>query len=67
MHYFPRPHVIAAGIVIALSPLALAPAVASAEPGSASPDSVRVISTAHRGASAYAPENTLAAFRVGID
>jgi glycerophosphoryl diester phosphodiesterase len=63
----PRPHVIAAGIVVALSPLAVAPAVASADPGSASPDSVRVISTAHRGASAYAPENTLAAFRLGID
>jgi glycerophosphoryl diester phosphodiesterase len=67
MHVIPRPHVIAAGIVVALSPLALAPAVASADPGSDSPDSVRVIATAHRGASAYAPENTLAAFRVGID
>jgi glycerophosphoryl diester phosphodiesterase len=63
----PRLHVIAAGVVIALSPLALAPATASADPGADAPDAVRVIATAHRGASAYAPENTLAAFRVGID
>ncbi len=33
----------------------------------AQPEKVSVITTAHRGASAYAPENTLAAFRVGID
>ncbi len=63
----PRPHVIAAGIVVALSPLALAPATATADPGAAAPDAVRVMATAHRGSSAYAPENTLAAFRLGID
>jgi glycerophosphoryl diester phosphodiesterase len=33
----------------------------------AQPEKVSVITTAHRGASAYAPENTLAAFQVGID
>ncbi len=37
--------------------------VASAEE---QPEHVRIVTTAHRGASAYAPENTLAAFRVGI-
>jgi glycerophosphoryl diester phosphodiesterase len=62
----PRPHVIAAGVLVALSPLALGPAVAAAEPESATPISDRVLNTAHRGASAYAPENTLAAFRLGI-
>ncbi|WP_345752181.1 glycerophosphodiester phosphodiesterase [Microbacterium rhizophilus] len=31
------------------------------------PEKVSVVTTAHRGASAYAPENTLAAFQVGID
>src|SRR5918992_1043990 len=66
MPYIPRPHVIAAGIVVALSPLALAPAIASAEPASGAPIRERVLNTAHRGASAYAPENTLAAFRLGI-
>jgi glycerophosphoryl diester phosphodiesterase len=49
----------AAGIV-GLS-LVAAPAVA------AQPEKVSVITTAHRGAMAYAPENTLAAFEVGID
>lgn len=38
------------------------PAVAAGQP-----EHVDVITTAHRGASAYAPENTLAAFAVGIE
>lgn len=33
----------------------------------AQPEKVSTVTTAHRGASAYAPENTLAAFQVGID
>jgi glycerophosphoryl diester phosphodiesterase len=33
----------------------------------AQPEKVSVITTAHRGAMAYAPENTLAAFEVGIE
>lgn len=49
----------AAGIV-GLS-LVATPAIA------AQPEKVSVITTAHRGAMAYAPENTLAAFEVGID
>lgn len=48
----------AAGIVV-LS-LVATPAIA------AQPEKVSVITTAHRGAMAYAPENTLAAFEVGI-
>lgn len=50
---------IAAGIV-GLS-LVATPAIA------AQPEKVSVITTAHRGAMAYAPENTLAAFEVGIE
>jgi len=41
-----------------------APAVAATH--AAQPEKVRIITTAHRGASAYAPENTLAAFETGI-
>jgi glycerophosphoryl diester phosphodiesterase len=46
--------------IVGLS-LVAAPAVA------AQPEKVSVITTAHRGAMAYAPENTLAAFEVGIE
>jgi glycerophosphoryl diester phosphodiesterase len=63
----PRPHVMAAGVVVALSPLALAPAIAATEPTSGVPIRGRVRNTAHRGASFRAPENTLAAFRLAID
>jgi len=38
------------------------PAVAAEQP-----ESVRIINTAHRGAMGYAPENTLAAFRLGVE
>lgn len=44
-------------------------AVMSAPPAVAAeqPEHVRVVNTAHRGAMGYAPENTLAAFRLGVD
>lgn len=55
----------------ALAGLALAggatPAVAAPDRSDAQPEKVAVITTAHRGAMGYAPENTLAAFQVGID
>ena len=38
------------------------PAVAAEQP-----EHVRVVNTAHRGAMGYAPENTLAAFRLGVE
>ena len=45
-----------------------APALAASDArDDAQPERVSVITTAHRGASAYAPENTLAAFEVAID
>lgn len=47
-----------AGAVAVLSPL---PAVASDQP-----EHVRIVNTAHRGAMGHAPENTLAAFRLGV-
>lgn len=43
-----------------------APAAAATHPSGAQPEKVSTITTAHRGASAYAPENTLAAFRLGV-
>lgn len=48
-----------AGAVAALS---APPAVAADQP-----EHVRVVNTAHRGAMGYAPENTLAAFELGVD
>ena len=39
-----------------------APALATGQP-----EHVRVVNTAHRGAMGYAPENTLAAFELGVD
>ncbi|WP_435768771.1 glycerophosphodiester phosphodiesterase [Nocardioides sp. SYSU DS0651] len=47
--------------------LTLAPPAAAAAVEGDQPEHVRVVNTAHRGASAYAPENTLAAFAVGIE
>ncbi|WP_309067594.1 glycerophosphodiester phosphodiesterase family protein [Microbacterium sp.] len=46
---------------------ALAVAGSSAPAFAAQPERVSVATTAHRGAMAYAPENTLAAFQLGID
>lgn len=48
-----------AGVVAVLS---APPAVAADQP-----EHVRVVNTAHRGAMGHAPENTLAAFRLGVD
>jgi len=44
-------------------------AVVSAPPAAAAdqPEHVRIVNTAHRGAMGYAPENTLAAFKLGVD
>jgi glycerophosphoryl diester phosphodiesterase len=44
-------------------------AVVSAPPAVAAdqPEHVHVVNTAHRGAMGYAPENTLAAFRLGVE
>lgn len=44
-------------------------AVMSAPPAAAAeqPEHVRIVNTAHRGAMGHAPENTLAAFRTGVD
>lgn len=47
-----------AGAVAVMS----APSAAAAD----QPEHVRVVNTAHRGAMGYAPENTLAAFRLGV-
>jgi glycerophosphoryl diester phosphodiesterase len=49
-----------AGLSLATAPTVVTPAVA------AQPEKVSVVTTAHRGAMAYAPENTLAAFEIGI-
>jgi glycerophosphoryl diester phosphodiesterase len=58
-----RMHVRLAAATTALAtPLFLAPAAYAAP----APDYVEVLNVAHRGASAYAPENTLAAVREGI-
>lgn len=46
----------------AVAVLTVPPAAAAEQP-----EHVRVVATAHRGASGYAPENTLAAFRLGVD
>lgn len=46
---------------------ALAAVGGSAPSFAAQPEKVSVVTTAHRGAMAYAPENTLAAFQLGID
>lgn len=47
---------------------AAATVVLGAPPAAAAqPEHVAVINTAHRGAMGYAPENTLAAFRIGIE
>lgn len=44
----------------------VAATVAVTAPAQAAPDTVEIANVAHRGASAYAPENTLAAVREGI-
>lgn len=56
---------------LAATAVAIAGAVGamSAPPAAAAdqPEHVRVVNTAHRGAMGYAPENTLAAFRLGVE
>lgn len=55
--------VTAVATALALAPAAYASPAPAADP---TPDAVEVLNVAHRGASAYAPENTLASFREGI-
>jgi glycerophosphoryl diester phosphodiesterase len=62
-----RLHVLAGTAVTAALTLAVSAAPASAASMSEEPDMVRVVNVAHRGSSAEAPENTLAAFRLGIE
>jgi glycerophosphoryl diester phosphodiesterase len=62
-----RLHVLAGIAVTAALTLAVSAAPASAASMSEEPDMVRVVNVAHRGSSAEAPENTLAAFRLGIE
>ncbi|WP_435744542.1 glycerophosphodiester phosphodiesterase [Nocardioides sp. SYSU DS0663] len=50
----------------AAATLVPAPSQAAA-PAAGQPEHVAVVNTAHRGAMGYAPENTLAAFRLGIE
>lgn len=52
----------AVAAVGAVSVLSAAPAVAAEQP-----EHVHVVNTAHRGAMGYAPENTLAAFALGVE
>lgn len=71
MHLSPRlstlvvTAVTGAAAVVAMS----APPAPAAPPAAAAdqPEHVRVVNIAHRGAMGYAPENTLAAFRLGVD
>jgi len=59
---------LALGVTAVLASLGAAPFAFAADPADpAGNESARVVVTAHRGASAYAPENTLSAFRVGIE
>lgn len=51
---------------IATALAGVAATVAVTTPAQAAPDTVEIANVAHRGASAYAPENTLAAVREGI-
>ena len=63
-----RPATVLAAAVAAVSGVGTV-AVTSAPPAAASdqPEHVRVVNIAHRGAMGYAPENTLAAFRLGVE
>ena len=61
----PRLHVLATTAAVVTLTVSAAPA--SAASVSEEPDMVRVVNVAHRGSSAEAPENTLAAFRLGIE
>lgn len=56
--------VLTASLITGAAGAATLPAPAFAAPGQ--PEHVRVDNIAHRGAMGYAPENTLAAFRLGI-
>jgi glycerophosphoryl diester phosphodiesterase len=65
MRLAPRPYALRAAAVAGAGAIA----VMSAPPATAAdqPEHVRVVNTAHRGAMGYAPENTLAAFRLGVE
>ena len=65
MRFTPRPSALLAAAVAGTGVVA----VLSAAPAAAAdqPEHVRVVNTAHRGAMGHAPENTLAAFRLGVD
>lgn len=67
MRATPRPSTTFAAV--SMTVLAGAVAALSAPPAVAAdqPEHVRVVNTAHRGAMGHAPENTLAAFRLGVD
>lgn len=51
----------------AVAVLAAPPATAAPAAAAGQPEHVAIINTAHRGAMGYAPENTLAAFRLGVE
>lgn len=65
MRLTPRPSTHLVTAVAGLSAVAVlsAPPAAAAE----QPEHARIVNTAHRGAMGHAPENTLAAFRLGIE
>lgn len=64
MHSSRLPTLLAAAVtVVGAIAVVSAPSAASAH----QPEHVSIVNTAHRGAMGYAPENTLAAFRLGAD
>lgn len=65
MRFTARPSILLTALPAALAASVVAfPATTAAAAG---PEHVDVINTAHRGAMGYAPENTLAAFRLGVE